>query len=80
MAATAEAQMSAPGKRVKKTTTMSGKRRCFDCGLIDASRTGVRRHLPASNRPGNCYDIRGLQAANLTREHQKCASSSSSSP
>src|SRR5262249_43610746 len=29
--ATAEAQMSAPAKRVKKTRKMSGNRRCFDC-------------------------------------------------
>jgi len=65
MPATAEAQMSAPAKRVKKTRKMSGKRRCFDCGLIDASCRRVLRHLPASNRPGNCVRCSRLQAADL---------------
>ena len=65
MPATAEAQMSAPAKRVKKTRKMSGKRRCVDCVLIDASCRRVLRHLPASNRPGNCVRCSRLQAADL---------------
>jgi hypothetical protein len=60
--AIAEAQISAPAKRVKKTRKMSGKHRCFDCGLIDASCRRVLRHLPASNRLGNCVRYSRLQA------------------
>jgi hypothetical protein len=65
MPATAEAQMSAPAKRVKKTRKMRGKRRCFDCVLIDASCRRVPRHLPASNRLGNCVRCSRRQAADL---------------
>jgi hypothetical protein len=48
--------------------------------VIDGSCRRARRHLPASNRPGNCVRCSRLPAADLAREHQKCASSPSSSP
>src|SRR5271154_3164654 len=42
---------------------MSGKRRCFDCVLIDGSCRRVQGRRPASNRPGNCVRCSRLQAA-----------------
>jgi len=65
MPATAEAQMSAPAKRVKKPRKISGKRRYFDCVLSDASCRRVLRHLLGFNRPGNCIQCSRLQAAEL---------------
>ena len=53
-----------------------GARLCF----IDASCRRVLRRLRASNRPGNCVRCFRLQAADLAWEHEKCASSPSSSP
>ena len=47
--------MSAPCQtREKGARKTSGKRRCLDCVLIEGSCRRVLRHLPASNRPGNC--------------------------
>jgi len=42
-----------------------GKRRCFDCVLIDASCGRVLHHLPAFNRQGNYVRCLRLQAVDL---------------